>query len=85
MKLTELEIKVLDVIPKDDFYEEGLESCLWADCFIDTIKRYAGVEATIARGVIASLSKKKYINFYNSGKDSQITLLDNGKEYLKNK
>nr|DAJ37783.1 MAG TPA: hypothetical protein [Caudoviricetes sp.] len=34
MELTELEKQTLEDITNDNFYEDGLDSILWSDCFM---------------------------------------------------
>lgn len=77
MKLTELEKEVMNMIPNDDFYEEGFESTLWNDVFLGNLK----MNTKIARGVLSSLDKKKMIDV-EPGKDGCLSLLPNGIEYL---
>ena len=42
-ELTILEREVLDAITKDDFYQDGLNSVIWADVFLDTCKYFKGI------------------------------------------
>lgn len=55
--LTDYEKQILQDITKDDFYEDGLDSGIWADVFLDTTK----IPAKQARGVLSSLVQKKHI------------------------
>ena len=82
MKLTALEIQVMTLIPEDNFYEEGFDSILWNDCFIDTTLVSHGLDPKQVRGVLSSLKKKKALVICPEGKDSTICLGDLGKEWL---
>lgn len=79
MNLTELEKILMSAIPKDQFYESGLDSIIWTDCFID----YCGVPSKQARGVLVSLDKKGLI-YVSGGKEGTINLTEKGKEYITN-
>ena len=72
--LTELERTVLDDITKDDFYENGLYSEIWADCFMDTVT----VPTKIARGVLSSLIQKDIIRPIERGRDGVIAFTEHG-------
>ena len=80
--LTKLEKQALDAITKDDFYEEGLNSAIWADVFLDTFKGYYKVDSRKARGVLSSLVKKKIISPIISGKDGVIVFTPYGKQVM---
>lgn len=75
--ITELEKEIMIAITKDCFFENGLDSVIWTDCFLDDIK----MDNKIARGVISSLKQKGFINA-SSGKDATISFTDKGKEYI---
>lgn len=79
IKLTKLERTVLDDITKDDFYENGLDSAIWADCFLDTTK----IPAKEVRGVLSSLIKKNIIRPIMKGRDGIISFTAYGKEVMK--
>ena len=82
--LTEMEKKVLDAITKDDFYENGLNSCLWTDVYLDTLKGYYGIDAKTARGVLSSLVKKEIINpVVLRGRESTLSLTTYGKAVMR--
>lgn len=70
---------MLKEFPKNDFYEEGLDSKLWTDCFID---RIPGINPSQCRGVLTSLKKKGFIEGDDMGKDSCIWLTERGKEWI---
>ena len=57
-KLTALEEKLMKEIPETGFYEDGLDSCLWTDVFLEE----SSIGTKSGRGVIASLSKKGYLD-----------------------
>lgn len=78
-----MERQALDAITKDNFYEEGLNSCIWADVFLDTFKGYYRIDSTKARGVLSSLVKKNIINPILKGRDGTISFTNYGKEVMK--
>jgi len=80
-KLTELETKVMASIPRDDFYEERLESTLWNDCFIDNVNRCYGIEGKQTRALLVSLAKKDML-YLDGGKDGYLSLTVQGKQWL---
>ena len=79
--LTELEAQVMLEITKDDFYEDGLDSSIWADCFLNT----TSLSPKVVRGVLASLVKKELIYGIETGRDGVIAYTDLGKSYMKSK
>lgn len=81
--LTTLERNVLDAITKDDFYEMGLESVIWADVFLDTVKYHYSISAKEVRGTLSSLIKKDIIKPILKGRDGTISFTDNGIELMK--
>lgn len=84
VELTKMERQVLDAITKDDFYEDGLNSCLWTDVFLDTVKGFYKIDSKTARGVISSLIKKKIINpILFKGRDSSVKLTEYGKTVMR--
>ena len=76
--LTELEKIVLKDITKDDFYENGLNSAIWADVFIDC----CSIPSTELRGVLSSLIKKGIINPIMRGRDGVISFTNFGKQIM---
>ena len=82
MKFTEMELKVLDAITKDDFYEDGVNSTIWADVFLDTVKGYYNIDSKTVRGVLASLIKKKIIKPIMKGRDGSISFTEYGKSIM---
>lgn len=78
--LTEYEKIILKDITNDDFYEEELDSHLWADVFIDG----CSLPNKVARGVLGSLVKKGILNGIDKGRDGQIYFTEYGKEVMKN-
>jgi hypothetical protein len=79
--LTELETRLMLVIPKDDFYENGFDSWLWNDCFLDTLERYAKIGSKQGRALLASLDKKGFLSV-DGGKDGSFRLLEPAKRFL---
>ena len=78
--LTEMEKQVLADMPKDNFFEDGLESVLWCDCFLDFT---CSLQAEQARGVLSSLIKKDYIYPIGSTReDNTIQFTEKGQGYL---
>ena len=82
VELTELEQNMMKSIPADDFFEHGLDSVIWLDCFIDGLD----MDSKIARGVLASLIKKGLIvvDIYkeNGKNQSTMALTDEGQDWL---
>lgn len=77
--LTALERTALHDITQDDFYEDGLDSVIWADCFLDT----TSIPAKEVRGVLSSLIKKGIIKPITSGKYAVIRFTEHGKEVMR--
>lgn len=80
IELTEMELTTLNDITKDDFYEEGLDSVLWADVFIDYTSSIPNKQV---RGVLSSLIKKGVINPIERGRDGVIEFTEKGKQLMK--
>ena len=79
INLTTLEKTVLHDITTDDFYEEGLDSAIWADNFMDTVS----ISSKEARGVLASLIKKNIIKSIEKGRDGVIMFTEYGKSVMR--
>lgn len=77
--LTEMERTILDDITHDCFYEDELDSVIWADSFLDT----TSITANQARGVLSSLVQKGIIFPILKGRDGTIEFTDNGKEIMR--
>ena len=92
MLITDMETKVMEAFVKDDFCENGLDSCLWCDVFLSTVEGYAGINSKQARGVLSSLVKKGLIYGMaeNHRRDSMgrreevVRLTESGKEFMHN-
>lgn len=69
VELTKMERQALDAITKDNFYENGLDSVIWADVYLDTVKGFYGIDSKTVRGVLGSLVKKGLINGIIDEKD----------------
>ena len=80
--LTTLERQALDSITKDDFYENGLDSVIWADVFLDSFKGYYSVTPEKARGVLSSLVQKGIIHPILKGRDGTIAFTNKGKDLM---
>jgi hypothetical protein len=84
--LTELENQMMEAIPNDQFYENGVDSVLWVDCFIE----YCGIPAKKARGVLSSLCKKGLIQVdlekgdADHANNNTLYLTTAGKTYITN-
>lgn len=78
-KLTELEKTVLHDITTDCFYEDGLDSMIWADCFMDTVS----ISPKEARGVLSSLVQKNIIYSIEKGRYGIIRFTENGKSVMR--
>ena len=76
--LTTLEMTALDDMTKDNFYEDGLDSMLWADVFVDGSK----IDSKVLRGVLSSLIKKGIIYPILKGRDGMISFTDDGREVM---
>ena len=77
--LTTLEKTVLHDITTDDFYEDGLDSAIWADGFMDTVS----ISSKEARGVLASLIKKGIIKPIAKSRDAVIMFTEYGKSVMR--
>lgn len=78
IKLTQNERQILDDITNDCFYEDGLDSVIWADCFLDT----TCIPSKEARGVLASLIKKEVICPIERGREGTIAFTPYGKKLM---
>ena len=78
-ELTEMERTILDDITRDCFYEDELDSVIWADCFLDTTK----IPAKQARGVLSSLVQKGIIKPILKGRNGSIAFTEYGKEVMR--
>ena len=56
--LTAKQVAFIKAMPNDDFYEHGLESALWVDCFCDTV---ADIFNPMAVGAMVSTLREKGI------------------------
>lgn len=54
--LTAKQVNFIKMMPEDDFYENGLDSTLWIDCFCDTV---AGTFNPMAVGAMVSTLREK--------------------------
>lgn len=79
IELTELEKITIEDITKDCFYQFGLDSVIWADCFMDT----TSIGASVVRGVLASLIKKGIIYPITKGRDGVIKFKEFGKQIMR--
>lgn len=77
--LTTLERTILHDITTDDFYDNGLDSTIWADCFLDT----TNVPSKEVRGVLSSLIKKGILKPILKGRDGVIAFTNYGKEVMR--
>ena len=77
--LTTLEKTVLHEITLDDFYEEGLNSAIWADSFV----AYGSIPSKEVRGVLSSLIKKNIIKPIAKGRDAVIMFTEHGKQIMR--
>lgn len=57
--LTAKQVKFIQLMPNDDFYENGLDSALWIDVFCDTIANEFNPMA--AGAIVSTLNEKKLI------------------------
>lgn len=79
IQLTDMEKRVLDDITHDDFYEEGLDSVIWADVFCDIT---SSIPAKQVRGILSSLIKKGIIYPIEKGRDGCISFTMYGKNVM---
>lgn len=56
--LTAKQVNFIKMMPEDDFYEHGLDSTLWIDCFCDTV---TGTFNPMAVGAMVSTLREKDI------------------------
>lgn len=56
--LTEKQVKFIKLLPRDDFYENGLDSQLWIDVLCDTL---AGEFNPMALGAMVSTLREKHL------------------------
>jgi len=87
-KLTAFEVSVMECIPKECFYENGFDSVLWMDCFLDTVLREAKIENKKSRAVVVNLEKKGLLTIAFEKRDidgsggTTFVLAQDGKDYL---
>lgn len=79
MELTVLERQTLEDITNDNFYEDGLNSIIWSDCFMQD---GTTIGARKCRGVLSSLIQKGIINPIAKGRDGTISFTDAGKKLM---
>ena len=78
--LTEMERTILDDIPKDCFYDDGLDSVIWADCFLDT----TSIPPKQARGVLSSLVQKGILKpIFKNRDENTISFTEYGKQVMR--
>ena len=56
LTLTAKQVAFIKAMPNDDFYEHGLDSALWVDCFCDTV---ADIFNPMAVGAMVSTLREK--------------------------
>lgn len=83
--LTKLESLFMKAIPKDNFYENGLDSCLWTDIFLE---QTCPMKISQGKGIVSSLSKKGYIEVSDpdggrQGNPTSFTLTEVGQAWMK--
>lgn len=81
-RMTELEEKVMEAIALDPFFEDGEDSVLWLDCFLDTVEDNMGIEPKKTRALLVTLQEKGYLDI-EGGKDGYVALGEMGKAWLK--
>lgn len=80
-ELTKLERTILDDITKDQFYDNGLDSGIWCDCFLDFTTKIPNKEA---RGVLSSLIKKNILKPILKDRDGNvISFTEYGKQVMR--
>ena len=76
---TEMERTILDDITTDCFYEDELDSVIWADCFLD----HTSIPSEQARGVLSSLIQKGILNPIPKKRDENtISFTEYGKQVM---
>lgn len=83
--LTKKQVQFIKLMPSDDFYENGLESILWVDVFVDTI---SGEFNPMSAGAMVSTLKEKGLITVEkqrvNGKNSKcMTFTDLGQQIAK--
>lgn len=63
--LTTKQVNFIKMMPEDDFYENGLDSTLWIDCFCDTVARTFN---PMAVGAMVSTLREKELIYVNVDK-----------------
>jgi hypothetical protein len=53
MKLTDKEESILGLIPEDDFFQNGKESILWTDVFVEMAGTRTGLSNQAVGGVLS--------------------------------
>jgi len=63
--LTNKQVQFITEMPNDDFYERGLDSCLWIDVYCDTL---AGTFNQMAVGAMVSTLREKNLIYIGQDK-----------------
>jgi hypothetical protein len=89
MKLTDKEESILGLIPEDDFFQNGKESILWTDVFVEMAGTRTGLSNQAVGGVLSALSRKGLVAMYvgidpgtQAKSDNGLWLTDKGAELL---
>lgn len=84
-QLTKLEQIAMSEIPVNEFYEDGLDSILWTDTYIDQSE----IPAKKLRGVLSSLAQKGILILYSTkeknlsgANESTLALTELGKIWM---
>jgi DNA-binding PadR family transcriptional regulator len=83
--LTDKEKVVLASFTENQFYENGLDSVLWLDSYIDTACLKSGLSEQAVGGVLSSLQKKGFIfvsTYDEHPRDNCVHLEEAGKTHI---
>ncbi len=83
-KLGELEAQLVEAVPEDPFYEDGFDSVLWIEFFLDMLEELKGINPKQARVHLVTLEQKNYIGI-QKGTEGTFWLEDYGREFLADK
>lgn len=86
VRLTPRQVVFLRTMPCDDFYENGVDSVLWVDVFLETLQAKADMGAMVAGAMVSTLNEKNLISVGKERKEGKtvafFSLTDKGKEVM---
>jgi len=69
-KLTELQQVFLNNMKNDTFYEQGLDSVLWVDIYLDTLEELGHGRMTMG-AIVSTLKEKGVINITSGAREKR--------------